>query len=786
MKLQKSKRFKSRPHSFRRSGLQHERLEDRSMLTAMLQVIHNSPYAEAAVVDVYANDALLLDDFAFREASPFVEVPSGVDITLDITAADASDNSHPVYSATVNLGSETYVAMAAGDPLGREGQPAFGLAVTDMGREAAATEGNAEFLVVHGSPDAPTVDVVARGVGILVDDISYPEFASDYLSVAPANYTIDITPGDDDAVVASFEADLSGAAGAALVVAASGFLAPADEADPSFGLLAVFADGTSALLPTAAPEPASLQVIHNSPYAEAAVVDVYANDALLLDDFAFRDASPFVEVPSGVDITLDITAADASDNSHPVYTATVNLASETYVAMAAGDPLGREGQPAFGLAVTDMGREAAATEGNAEFLVVHGSPDAPTVDVVARGVGILVDDISYPEFASDYLSVAPANYTIDITPGDDDAVVASFEADLSGAAGAALVVAASGFLAPADEADPSFGLLAVFADGTSALLPTAAPEPASLQVIHNSPYAEAAVVDVYANDALLLDDFAFRDASPFVEVPSGVDITLDITAADAADNSNPVYTATVNLASETYVAMAAGDPLAREGQPAFGLAVTDMGREASTTVGNAEFLVVHGSPDAPTVDVVARGVGILVDDISYPEFAPDYLSVAPANYTIDITPGDDDAVVASFEADLSGAAGAALVVAASGFLAPADETDPSFGLLAVFADGTSALLPAAPLPPIPGDSNGDGVFDQADLVLAFQGGKYDTGDHATFEQGDWNGDGVFDSSDPISAFQAGNFQSPGHPAPATMAVDSLFADDEDTNSLLIG
>ena len=107
-------------------------------------------------------------------------------------------------------------------------------------------------------------------------------------------------------------------------------------------------------------------------------------------------------------------------------------------------------------------------------------------------------------------------------------------------------------------------------------------------------------------------------------------------------------------------------------------------------------------------------------------------------------------------------------------------------MLAVFADGTSALLPTASLPPIPGDSNGDGVFDQADLVLAFQGGKYDTGDHATFEQGDWNGDGVFDSSDLISAFQAGNFQSPGHPAPATMAVDSLFADDEDTNSLLIG
>ena len=474
-------------------------------------------------------------------------------------------------------------------------------------------------------------------------------------------------------MVASFQADLTEAAGAAIVVAASGFLAPADEADPAFGLLAVFADGTTALLPAAepVPDPATLQVIHNSPYAEAALVDVYANDELLLDDFAFRDASPFVEVPSGVDIKLDITAADAEDNSAPVFTATVNLDSETYVAMAAGDPLGREGQPAFGLAVTDMGRVVAETPENAEFLVVHGSPDAPTVDILARGVGTLVDDLSYPEYAEDYLSVAPGDYIIDITPGDDDTtVVASFQADLTEAAGAAIVVAASGFLAPADEADPAFGLLAVFADGTTALLPAAepVPDPATLQVIHNSPYAEAALVDVYANDELLLDDFAFRDASPFVEVPSGVDIKLDITAADAEDNSAPVFTATVNLDSETYVAMAAGDPLGREDQPAFGLAVTDMGRVAAEAPENAEFLVVHGSPDAPTVDIIARGVGTLVDDLSYPEYAEDYLSVAPGDYIIDITPGDDDTtVVASFQADLTEAAGAAIVVAASGF-----------------------------------------------------------------------------------------------------------------------
>ena len=59
--------------SRRRSRASLESLESRNLLTAMLQVIHNSPYEAAAEVDVYVNDDLLLDNFAFRDATPFTE-----------------------------------------------------------------------------------------------------------------------------------------------------------------------------------------------------------------------------------------------------------------------------------------------------------------------------------------------------------------------------------------------------------------------------------------------------------------------------------------------------------------------------------------------------------------------------------------------------------------------------------------------------------------------------------------------------------------------------------------
>ena len=670
-----------------------------SAQTARVQIVHNSPYAEAALVDIYVNNELTLDDVAFRDATPFLDLPAETPLTIDVTGADAADNSAPVFTlADATLPTDaTLLIVAAGDPLARAGNPAFDLFISEA-REAAETGGNVEAIVFHGSPDAPTVDVIARGVGALVDDISFGEFSA-YLSVPPAAYELDIETADNSATAASFGADLSGAADAAIAVLASGFLAPAADGDPGFGLLAVFADGTTALLPgidPPAPATARVQVVHNSPYAEAALVDIYLNGELALDDVAFRDASPFLDLPAETPLTIDVTGADAADNSAPVFTlADATLPTDaTLLIVAAGDPLARAGNPAFDLFISEA-REAAETGGNVEAIVFHGSPDAPTVDVIARGVGALVDDISFGEFSA-YLSVPPAAYELDIETADNSATAASFGADLSGAADAAIAVLASGFLAPAADGDPGFGLLAVFADGTTALLPgidPPAPATARVQVVHNSPYAEAALVDIYLNGELALDDVAFRDASPFLDLPAETPLTIDVTGADAADNSAPVFTlADATLPTDaTLLIVAAGDPLARAGNPAFDLFISEA-REAAETGGNVEAIVFHGSPDAPTVDVIARGVGALVDDISFGEFSA-YLSVPPAAYELDIETADNSATAASFGADLSGAADAAIAVLASGFLAPAADGDPGFGLLAVFADGTTALLP---------------------------------------------------------------------------------------------
>ena len=59
--------------------------------TARLQVIHNAADPLASEVDVYVNGDLLLDNFAFRTATPFVTVPAGV--TLNIGVAPSTSTS---------------------------------------------------------------------------------------------------------------------------------------------------------------------------------------------------------------------------------------------------------------------------------------------------------------------------------------------------------------------------------------------------------------------------------------------------------------------------------------------------------------------------------------------------------------------------------------------------------------------------------------------------------------------------------------------------------------------
>ena len=443
--------------------------------TARLQVIHNCADAAASVVDVYVNGGLLIDDFAFRTNWGYNDVPAGVDLQVGIapgTSTSAADTI-PGLGATFNLaGGVSYVLIANGIVSGSGYNPATPFALFPAAGQESSTPGTTAVNVFHGCTDAPAVDVFESAVlnATAISDLAYGEFTG-ALPLPTADYVLEVRAAGDPNTIVAYSAPLQtlGVDGLGLTVVASGFLDPSQNSGgPGFGLW-VALPVTSALveLPVFTPPTARLQVIHNSADAAAASVDVYVNGDLLIDDFGFRTAWGYNDVPAGVDLQVGIapgTSTSAADTI-PGLGATFNLADGvSYVLVANGIVSGSGYSPATPFALYPFGpaREAATSgAGNTDILVFHGCTDAPVVDVAETAVvgTTLVNDLGYGSFDG-YLEVPTNDYVLQVQLSDGTPVV-SYQAPLAtlGLNGAAITVVASGFLDPSVNSDGApFGL----------------------------------------------------------------------------------------------------------------------------------------------------------------------------------------------------------------------------------------------------------------------------------------------------------------------------------------
>lgn len=218
--------------------------------TARVQVIHNSADAIASEVDVYLDTTLAIDDFSFRTATGFLDLPAGVQIELSVAPGNSTSVNDAVYTAPVTLmANETYIVVADGivSPTGYNPAPPFGLQIYAMGREGASNASNTDVLVHHGSTDAPTVDVLETGVGAgtIVDDLAYSDFQG-YLELPTDDYVIEIRDETGTVGVAAYQAPLAtlNLDGVALVVVASGFLDPSQNSNgEDFGLFVALPSG---------------------------------------------------------------------------------------------------------------------------------------------------------------------------------------------------------------------------------------------------------------------------------------------------------------------------------------------------------------------------------------------------------------------------------------------------------------------------------------------------------------------------------------------------------------
>jgi len=420
-----------------------------------ITVVHGGQ--DAPAVDVFARDLVqLVDGASFDDNTPYTSIDP-IRYLLDVKADDMDPIITTFEADLEGLGGGSAVVFASGYLNPDSDQPRFGIfAALPNGDVVEFPEVSiARAQIIHNAI-APTVDISARDVATLAENLAFRQ-STPYIAVPADRYLIDFRAAGTDPIVATFEADLSNLGGGAAVVFASGFLNP-DGNQPAFGVFAALPNGDVATFPAASI--AKLQIIHN---AIAPTVDVWVNNEPFQTGLEFRGATEFVEAPADIELNIGLAASPSTMPSQIVQTFPVTLENgETYIVTAQGI-LNDNDQP-LDLDVKAGARLAGIGE-DVDIMVVHGSPDAPTVDVVARGVADpLVDDLDFGNYADDYISVPAGSYDLGITPADDNAnILFEYRADVGALGGQAITIFASGFVGDT----PGFELWVADANGNT-------------------------------------------------------------------------------------------------------------------------------------------------------------------------------------------------------------------------------------------------------------------------------------------------------------------------------
>ncbi len=539
--------------------------------------------------------------------------------------------------------------------------------------------GEASIRVIHGSPDAPAVDIYVEGSATpIIEDLAYGD-ASEYLTVDAGTYNVQIraagaAPSTDPVYETG---NFSLQSGDALTALAAGLIGSVDPTD-EFRVLALFENFGS---PAAGN--ALVRVVHAAPDAPTVDIDVLNDGSAEITNLARFEAtgSTGIELPAGSPLLIGILADGALVTTFTV--PALSAGSEFYLIadglLSQADPMAAD---AFKLLVVDeMGMSAFLEQngpdaGSVRLRAVHASPDAPTVDVYVEGVATpIITALSYGD-ASLYFPVDPGTYNVQLRahPSTDMDPIAYETGPVELAANQKVTAVASGFLGSNDPAD-EFRILPLIeeaGEGSNALV----------RIVHAGP--DAPTVDVDVGDDGTVNVFGlerFGDTGgSWIELPAGEALQIGINVA-GGDRVTSFTTPELPAGEEIFVIATGSLAQPARADDGFSLLAVGSGGSIGFIKQNPVVYAVHGSPDAPAVDIYA-GQTLLVENISFAGLSAP-VQVPPADfYVLDFyaTGTGPGTPVASFVTPELMAGGAYLAVAA-GELSPED-TDEAFTLLA--------------------------------------------------------------------------------------------------------
>lgn len=682
---------------------------------ARIQIIHNSPDVLTDTIDVYLNGTIWFNDLAFRNATPFVNITAAIEAQIDIAPKNSIGVSESLFnfSFTPTL-NEKYLLIADGliSETGYLPSIPFSLNLFAGARELSTDGAGTDILLHHGSTDLNSFDLVETNLLQInaFDDVNYGEFRG-YESILTAAYTFAIEDPNNNYNIGDYETPLAelGLGNDAVTIITSGFLNTTNNQNgPSFGLFLVLAAG-GPFIPLSQPK-AMVQLIHNSADAAASEIDLYLNGQLILNDFAYRTASPFIEVPATNEILFEVAPSTSTGPQDAIIQFPLTLNDNEKYTLAINGIISESGynpSPLLSLDSFAGSRFNATQSTNTDILFVHGTTDGPTIDITNYLTDeTIIDGISYSQLEG-YSELFTEDYIWRISTDNNNSDVALYSIPLNTLQldSAAITVIASGFIDPSiNNNGPEFGLWYTTASG-GPLLPleifVVEPVFARAQIIHNSPGEMLQTIDIYINGIKQFDDFNFRNATSFFDVQVNEDLEIAIAPQTSLTVEDAFITISNNLvADETYVMILSGfiseagyNPL-----PEIHFDVFSGAREAALNNNETDVLVYHGSTDSPSLDIDESTLPLLeiVNNISYGDFNP-YLSLSTSDeYAFRIRNNDGEIVLAEYDLPLLSMSleGSAITLFACGFLNQANNNNgPVLHVWIAMADGTTMPLP---------------------------------------------------------------------------------------------
>ena len=406
--------------------------------------------------------------------------------------------------------------------------------------------------VLHGSPDAPAVNVLVDG-GEVLSDVDY-KVGSGQLTLDEGTYSVQvdgILPGGNATVIGPVDLDLA--------------------ADTIYTIVAV--NNVAAIEPVIISQPdiavaagsARLFVLHGA--ADAPQVDVFVTApgadltaSAPVGTFAFKETIGPAEVAAG-DYQVRVTAA--GDPSAVVFdSGTVTLSDGDDLTVTAVPNISGGSAAISLVALNGVGSlEILDVDTPTSLQVIHASPDAPAVDVVVDG-GVLVPSLAFPT-ATGFVETPAGTYTVAVTVAGNPGAVAIGPVDLDLAAGARYSVLAVGELAAIEPL--------ILTDD-----PRRVATNAKVRIVHASPsamdvdiYVTAVGADINA-ETPTLENIAFKDNTGYLALPAG---DYDVTVTPTGTKTAAIGPATISVSDGGIYTAIARDPL--PGAAELGLIVSD-------------------------------------------------------------------------------------------------------------------------------------------------------------------------------------------------------------------